>query len=65
MTPVISMLVAYPLVASDPIGQEFDNPFDPARASHLPLRRICRTIEDNLLALLVADERTIDRTMTI
>lgn len=63
MTPVITMLIAYPLFAIDQIGQEFDNPFDPERASHLPLRRICRTIEDNLLALLVADERAIDRTI--
>lgn len=56
-TPTITMLIAYPLLAIDQIGQELDNPFSPDRASHLPLRQICRTIEDNLMALLADDER--------
>jgi ion channel-forming bestrophin family protein len=51
----VTMLVAYPLLAIDQIGQEIENPFDKARASHLPLDTICRTIEGNLLALLEAE----------
>jgi ion channel-forming bestrophin family protein len=52
----ITMLVAYPLLAIDQIGQEIENPFAKDRASHLPLDAICRTIEGNLLALLEAEK---------
>lgn len=53
----ITVLVAYPLLAIDQIGQELENPFDEARASHLPLDTICNTIEGNLLALLEQSRR--------
>lgn len=52
MTPVIVMLVAYPLLALDQISVELQNPFSQHRLSHLPLEDICRTIETNVLALL-------------
>lgn len=48
----VTMLVAYPLLGIDQIGQELENPFAEDRASHLPLHAICSTIEKNLLALL-------------
>lgn len=57
MTPLITMLVAYLLFAIDQIGHELENPFDPGRASHLPLRAICGTIEADLMTLLADDER--------
>jgi putative membrane protein len=44
--------VAYPLLAIDRIGHELENPFSPDRESHLPLDAICRTIENDVLALL-------------
>ena len=58
MTPLIVMLVAYPLLALDQISVELQNPFSQSRVSHLPLDDICRTIQTNVLALL--DEETDD-----
>lgn len=55
MTPVIVMLVAYPLLALDQISVELQNPFSQNRLSHLPLDDICQTIESNLQALLDED----------
>lgn len=52
ISPVATMLVAYPLLAIDQIGHELENPFSQARASHLPLDAICEVIEKDLLALL-------------
>lgn len=51
LSSIVTALVAYPLFAIDQIGQELENPFSKARESHLPLDRICETIEKNLLAL--------------
>jgi putative membrane protein len=55
MRPVVTMLVAYLLLAIDQIGHELENPFDSERASHLPLQTICGTIENDLMALLARD----------
>lgn len=49
---IVTMLIAYPLFAIDKIGQELENPFSQLRESHLPLDRICATIEGNLLGFL-------------
>ncbi|MGD9722906.1 MAG: bestrophin family protein [Pirellulales bacterium] len=57
MTPVIEMLVAYPLLSLDQIGVELQNPFSTRRLSHLPLDDICQTIQDDLLGEL-AEETT-------
>jgi putative membrane protein len=54
-TPVVTMFVAYPLLALDQIGYELQNPFDPRNLGHLPLDAICETIEGDLLALLGDD----------
>ena len=51
-TPLIVMLVAYPLLSLDQISVELQNPFSRNRVSHLPLNDICGTIQRNLLALL-------------
>ena len=55
-TPLIVMLVAYPLLSLDQISVELQNPFSKRRLSHLPLEDICVTIQKNLLALLEAEE---------
>lgn len=52
MTPLVTMLVAYPLLSLDQIGVELENPFSEKRLSHLPLNQISDTIENNLLALM-------------
>ena len=52
LVPLITMLVAYPLLALDRIGAELQNPFSEKNLSHLPLTEISATIERNLTALL-------------
>jgi putative membrane protein len=54
LIPLITMLVAYPLISLDQIGIELQNPFAVANLSHLPLGDITATIERNLLGLLEA-----------
>jgi putative membrane protein len=56
LDPLVTMLVAYPLVSLDQIGVELQNPFSPRRLSHLPLDDISRAIEWNVLALLALPE---------
>ncbi|MBV8383969.1 MAG: hypothetical protein JOZ63_15270 [Planctomycetaceae bacterium] len=55
LTTLVVVLVAYPILALDQIGNELQNPFDPQNLGHLPLDEICETIERNLLALRDAD----------
>lgn len=52
LTPLVTMLVAYPILSLDQAGVDLQAPFSPRSLSHLPLNQICRTIEGNLLALL-------------
>lgn len=54
LVPLVTMLVAYPLVSLDQIGVELQNPFSTAQLSHLPLSDISSTIEQNVIALLGA-----------
>lgn len=54
LIPLITMLVAYPLISLDQIGIELQNPFAKANLSHLPLGDISATIEKNLVGLLQA-----------
>lgn len=55
LVPIITVLVAYPLISLDQIGIELQNPFDRSNLSHLPLDDISKTIEVNLLGLLKAE----------
>lgn len=55
LTPILTMLVAYPLLSLDQIGIELENPFSTSRLSHLPLESICETIEANVQALEETD----------
>lgn len=48
LTPFIMMLTAYPLFCLDQIGIELQNPFSEKNLSHLPLTKICQTIENNI-----------------
>lgn len=50
--PLLTMLVAYPLVALDALGVELQNPFSNQNLSHLPLDGLCDMIEGNTLAML-------------
>ena len=52
LTPLVTTLVAFPILALDEIGVELQNPFSTDRLNHLPLDDICRQLEQNLLALL-------------
>ncbi|WP_373653366.1 bestrophin family protein [Schlesneria sp. DSM 10557] len=52
LVPVITMMVAYPLMALDQIGIELQNPFAKANLSHLPIGDISANIEKNLLGFL-------------
>jgi len=54
-TPVVVMLVAYPLLSLDQIGVELQNPFSNRRLSHLPLDDICQTIQGDLEESLRVD----------
>jgi putative membrane protein len=60
LTPVITALVAYVMLALDRIGVELQNPFDPENLSHLPLDSITETIQKNLLALIDESPPTSD-----
>lgn len=55
--PLVTMLVAYPLLAIDQIGEELQNPFWVSNLSHLPLNQICREVEEDLLGFLEEDRR--------
>jgi ion channel-forming bestrophin family protein len=55
-TPVLTMLVAYPLLGLDQISVELENPFSRRNLGHLPLESICETIESNVLSLEGASE---------
>jgi len=52
LIPIITMMVAYPLLSLDQIGIELQNPFCSANLSHLPIGSISATIEENLIGLL-------------
>jgi putative membrane protein len=48
LTPLIVMVVAYPLLSLDQIGIELQSPFACDRLSHLPLDEIAANIEKNV-----------------
>ncbi len=55
LTPLITIITAYPLLALDEIGAELQRPFLTASLNHLPLDELCATIERNLLAQLESE----------
>ena len=56
-TPLVTMLVAYPILALDHIADDLQQPFSTLSINHLPLDDITSTIEANLLALLPEAEQ--------
>ncbi len=58
LTPMVTMLVAFPILALDEIGVELQNPFSTGRLNHLPLDGICEHLERNLMSLLDAVDRS-------
>jgi ion channel-forming bestrophin family protein len=52
LTPFVTVLVAYPILALDHIADDLQQPFLTSSINHLPLNDITTTIESNLLALL-------------
>ncbi len=52
LTPFVTLLVAFPMLAIDRIGVSLQNPFDPREPGCLPLDDICETIEGDLFALV-------------
>ena len=50
--PMLTMLVAYPVIAIDSLGVELQNPFSKSNLGHLPLDGLCDMIEANTLAML-------------
>ncbi len=56
MVPLITMMVAYPLVSLDQIGIELQNPFAKSNLSHLPIGAISANIEKNLIGMLEAKQ---------
>lgn len=60
LTPFLTMLVAFPLLALDQIGIELENPFSVLRLSHLPLDEISGKIEGNVMSLDSAYDSTLE-----
>jgi ion channel-forming bestrophin family protein len=52
LAPVVTTLVAHPVLMLDQLGIELQQPFAVSSLNHLPLDDLCRTIEKNLLTLL-------------
>lgn len=51
LTPLATMLIAYPLLALDKIGDDIQDPFSPRNLDFLPLDAIGRSIQDELMDL--------------
>ena len=51
LTPLATMLIAYPLLALDKIGDDIQDPFSLRNLDFLPLDAIGRSIQDDLMDL--------------
>ena len=56
LTPLVTAMIAYPILSLDKIGVELQNPFSKSRIGHLPLDAIAATIQADLLALVENDD---------
>ncbi len=52
LVPVVTLLLAYPVLTLDLLGIELQRPFSTHSLNHLPLNDICHSIEKTLLGLL-------------
>lgn len=57
VTPILTMLIAYPILALDEIGSQLQQPFSSTSLNHLTLDELCATIERNVLALAEGDAK--------
>ena len=57
LTPFVTTLVAYPILALDQISDDLQRPFLMHTINHLPLNDITTNIESNLLDLLKIEEK--------
>ena len=55
LAPVVTLLVAFPLLAIDRIGTELQSPFSTDSLNHLPLDDLCATVERDLRSLAAHD----------
>ena len=62
LTPLVTMFVAYPILALDQTGVELQNPFSKDRLGHLPLDEISQTIAKNVEELVDHQTRRISVT---
>lgn len=58
ITPFVTGIVAYALLALDQIGVELQNPFSQERLSHLPLNTICTNLEKNIAEIYQSNKNT-------
>ncbi len=65
LVPVITMLVAYPLLSLDQMGIELENPFSTSNLSHLPLGDLSATIERNVMGVLKANQSAAPKTTSL
>jgi putative membrane protein len=52
MMPLVTFVIAHPVLVIDQLGIELQQPFATGSINHLPLDTICSNLEKNLLALL-------------
>jgi putative membrane protein len=52
MVPLVTFVIAHPVLVIDQLGIELQQPFATGSINHLPLDTICSNLEKNLLALL-------------
>jgi putative membrane protein len=52
LVPLVTFLLAYPVLTLDLLGVELQRPFSTRSFNHLPLNDICHSIEKTLLGLL-------------
>ncbi len=57
-TPLVTMLIAYPVLSVEQLGVELQQPFTTKSLNHLPLDELTDTIERNVLGLLANIQRT-------
>jgi putative membrane protein len=57
LNPVVTMMLAYPVIFLDQIGVELEGPFSTSNLNHLPLDEITAAIERNLQGALAESQR--------
>jgi putative membrane protein len=61
MVPIITFVIAHPVLVLDQLGVELQQPFATRSINHLPLDAICRNIEKDLMGLLAMSDASLKR----